>query len=247
MADVARRRPLDRWWFVPAIVVVRLREKNLYAAARDSVWEFVTGLRLPYYFWLGARGFVGALAWLFVPISLLAVSTSLPPGAGVLAGLLGGLLLSVVLVYLPFLQTNFVAENRFVTMFDLGQVHGFYRRSPFAFFFALLITLAGAMPLYLLKIQALPREVTWLPSLVFIAFIFPARLLSGWAVGRARRRQPPRWLFFQVVSHFFALPGVPVAMMYALLVFITQYVSWYGAFSLYEQHAFLVPVPMLGG
>jgi hypothetical protein len=247
LADVTRKRPLDRWWFVPAIVVVRMREKNLYLAARDSVWEFVAALRLPYHFWLGARGFFGALVWLVLPITLLALATSLPPGPGVLAGLLGGLLLSVVLVYLPFLQTNFAAENHFVTIFDLGQVHDFYRRAPFALFFALLITLAGALPLYLLKIEALPREVTWLPSLVFVAFIFPARLLSGWAVGRARHLQPPRWLFFRVVSHLFAMPGVPVAMMYALMVFFTQYLSWYGSFSLYEQHAFLVPVPMLGG
>ncbi|MEQ8791094.1 MAG: hypothetical protein RIC55_32835 [Pirellulaceae bacterium] len=247
VADIGRTLPLDRWWFVPAIVIARLRERNLYVAARDSLWEFVVGLRLPHYFWLGLRGFAGAVIWLFVPISLLAVSTSLPPVGGVLLGLLGGLLLSTVLVYLPFLQTNFAAENRFRTLFDVLSVHGFYRRTPFALFFALLVTLAGALPLYLLKIEATPREVAWLPSLVFVAFILPARLLTGWAVGRARHRQPPRWLFFRIISHLFAMPAIPIAMTYALIVFVSQYVSWYGAFSLYEQHAFLVPVPMLGG
>jgi hypothetical protein len=29
-------------------------------------------------------------------------------------------------------------------------------------------------------------------------------------------------------------------------VFLSQYVSWYGIASLYEQHAFMVPVPFLG-
>jgi hypothetical protein len=247
VADIGRTLPPDRWWFVPAIVIVRLQERNLYVAARDSLWDFVVGLRLPYYFWLGLRGFVGAVLWLLLPVTMLAVATSLRPLGGVLFGVLGGLLLSVVLVYLPFLQTSFAAENRFRALFDVFSVHQFYRRTPFALFFALLVTLAGALPLYLLKIEATPREVAWLPSLVFVAFIFPARLLTGWAVGRARRHEPPRWLFFRIVSHLFALPAIPIAMMYALIVFISQYVSWYGAFSLYEQHTFLVPVPMLGG
>ncbi len=39
---------------------------------------------------------------------------------------------------------------------------------------------------------------------------------------------------------------VPVAAIYVVLVYLTQYLSWYGVWSLYEQHAFLVPVPFLG-
>ncbi len=38
---------------------------------------------------------------------------------------------------------------------------------------------------------------------------------------------------------------LPVAAFYALIVFFTRYSSWYGIWSLYEQHAFLVPVPFL--
>ena len=34
---------------------------------------------------------------------------------------------------------------------------------------------------------------------------------------------------------------VPVVVIYALVTFSTQYVSWYGIWSLYEQHAFLLP------
>ena len=39
------------------------------------------------------------------------------------------------------------------------------------------------------------------------------------------------------------LPLLPVAGFYVLVVFFTQYTSWNGVWSLYEQHAFLVPVP----
>jgi hypothetical protein len=33
--------------------------------------------------------------------------------------------------------------------------------------------------------------------------------------------------------------------LYVVVVFIGQYTSWRGAGSLYEQHAFLLPVPFL--
>ena len=39
---------------------------------------------------------------------------------------------------------------------------------------------------------------------------------------------------------------VPVALIFALVVYFSQFTSWYGAWSLYEQHAFMVPVPFLG-
>ena len=63
------------------------------------------------------------------------------------------------------------------------------------------------------------------------------------AVPRARRRDKPRFFLFRWAAR---LSTVPVVGVYALIVYFTQYVSWYGAFSLYEQHAFLVPVPFLG-
>jgi hypothetical protein len=36
---------------------------------------------------------------------------------------------------------------------------------------------------------------------------------------------------------------VPVAVAYAYLVFLTQFTSWHGIWSLYTQHAFLLPLP----
>ena len=105
------------------------------------------------------------------------------------------------------------------------------------------MTLAMAIPLYLLKAELIPREAAWLPALFFVTLMFPARLLVGWAVGRAERREQPRiW-----ISRWAArLAALPVVFIYALLVYFTQFTSWYGAWSLYEQHAFLVPVPFLG-
>src|SRR5262249_23327382 len=142
----------------------------------DAVWDFCVSLRLPYYFWLGLRGFAGALAWLIVPVSLLAVASRLPPGLAPLVGLVGGALTAVVVVHLPFLQARFADENRFAAMFELGVLRRRFARAPVAFLIALALTLVLAVPLYLLKIEIIPREAAWLPSLLFVVSIFPARL-----------------------------------------------------------------------
>ena len=118
-----------------------------------------------------------------------------------------------------------------------------FRNAPIAFWVALFLTLALPIPLYLLKAELVPREAAWLPSLVFVVLIWPARLLTGWAVSRAERREQPRHWFFRWTSRLALLPVVAI---YVLIVYFTQYVSWYGGLSLYEQHAFLLPVPFLG-
>jgi hypothetical protein len=226
------------FWPRPVRFVRELARPGAYRRARDAVWMFVVGLRLPYYFWLGVRGFLGGLAWLMVPITLLAAGARVP-----VAGFLGGVLLAVAVLYLPFAQVRFAAENRLRAMFEVRALRDHFRRAPIAFSVALVGTLLFAVPLYLLKIEIIPREAAWLPSLIFVAFIGPARLLTGWAYARARRRESPRHWIFRIVARVAMLP---VALAYVAVVYFTQFTSWYGVASLYEQHAFLVPVPFLG-
>ncbi|MBX9681200.1 MAG: hypothetical protein K2X38_20790 [Gemmataceae bacterium] len=221
------------FWFIG-----RLRRGGYFAEARDAVWDFVVGLRLPHYFWLGFRGYVGALAWIFVPVSLIAAGRHAP-----LLGFIGALLLGIVVLYLPFLHMRLAAENRFRAMFEVRAVRRLFQRAPWAFAFALLIALASALPLYLLKIEMIPREAAWLPSLVFVMFIYPARFLAGWAYGRAAHRETPRHWFFRWTGR---LAMLPVVSFYVLIVYFTQFTAWDGIYSLYEQHAFLLPVPFLG-
>jgi hypothetical protein len=223
----------------------RWRQGNAFAQARDAVWSFVVGLRLPYYFWLGARGFAGGLLWLAIPVTMLAFGGKPPLRGplGVLIAFVGAFLLMAVLVYLPFLQARFAAVGRFRAMFEVGAVRQLFRRAPIAFWIALFFTLALALPLYLLKIEIVPRDAAGLPSLFFVLSIFPARLLSGWAYARAEKRVKPRNWFFRWTSRF---AMVPVVAFYVFIVFFTQYTSWHGVWSLYEQHSFLVPVPFLG-
>ena len=230
------------WPFNVVWLILRIFRGGYYTEARDAVWNTVVSLRLPYYFWLGFRGFIAGFAWLVLPITLLALGRLHLPVAP-LFGVVGALMLAVVLLYLPFLQMRLAATNRLRAAFDVWGARAAYARAPWAFAFAFVLTLAFALPLYLLKIQMVPREAAWLPSLVFIAFIYPARLLTGWALARAARRPAPRHWFFRWTGR---LPLLPAALFYVLIVFFTQYTSWNGVWSLYEQHAFLVPVPFFG-
>lgn len=210
--------------------------------ARDALWDAVTGLRLPYYFWLGARGFAGALLWLVVPISLLALASRLPAPVGGVVGLVGGALCVFVVLHLPLLQAALAAENRWAAMFEVRRNRQRFARAPLAYAVALLGTLVLATPLFLFKIELIPREAAWLPSLLFVLSGLPARFLSGWALARSSCRESSRHWLWRWSSR---LALLPVAAVYVLLVYLTQYTSWYGVWSLYEQHPFLVPVPFL--
>jgi hypothetical protein len=216
----------------------RLWQGGYYTAARDGVWEFVAALRLPYYFWLGLRGFLGTMAWLVGPITLLALGRQVP-----VLGFVGALALGIVVLYLPFLQIRYAAVNRMGALFEVRAVRQGFRRGPWEYGLAVVITLAFAIPLYLLKIEMIPREAAWLPSILFVSFIFPARLLTGWAHARSQRRRTNRHWFFRWTGR---LGIVAAAAAYVVIVFFSQYAAWEGIWSLYEQHAFLLPVPFLG-
>jgi hypothetical protein len=220
-----------------------MRQGGGLAQARDATCNFIEKLRLARYFMLGIRGFAGAIIWLFVPVTLLAMGTFARQPAGTLLGLIGSLMLAIVVMYLPFLQTRFAIDNDFAELFRVSAVREDFRRAPIAFWIALFFTLLFALPLYILKAELIPREAAWLPSLVFVIFMYPSRLATGWAIARAHRRDQPRHFVFRWSSR---LAVIPVVAFYVGFVFLTQYVSWYGRWSLYEQHAFLVPVPFLG-
>jgi hypothetical protein len=231
-----------RYFFSPFNMIWlarRLWRGGFYSEARDGVYDFVIALRLPYYFWLGMRGFAGAFLWLALPLTLLGQGHRHP-----LVGIVGALLLAFVVLYVPFLQMRFARDNRFRAFFEWRGVRADFRRAPVAFAFALLVMLALALPLYLLKIEMVPREIAFLETLVFLAFIFPARLLMGWAYGRATRRATPRHWFFRWTSRLLMVPTVAA---YVLMVFFSQHIGWGGVSSLYDQHAFLLPTPFLEG
>jgi hypothetical protein len=244
--DLYQPAPLSSW-FPPAILLAGILRGpvRMYTEARDAVWDFTVSLNLPYYFWLGLRGFVGASIWLFLPVVMLIASTKLKnDGLAFLISMAGAIALANVLLYLPFLQAQFAAENRFAAMFNFFTIRKLFRKAPVAFWFALLITLALALPPYLFKIQQVYAEFYWLFSFFFVLLVYPGRLLAGWAIGLANKRERNRFILTRLLlwSGAFA-----VSFAYVFFVFLSQYTSWNGSWSLFEQHPFLVPAPFFGG
>jgi len=227
--------PLNGVW-----LLLRILRGGYYAKARDAVWDTVIGLRLPYYFWLGLRGFAVGAIWIVLPVSMIAFGRIDNPAMKII-GFIGGGMLIAILPYVPFLQMRMAEHNRFAEGFNWLEVRRTFRRSPWLHAFAFVITLLFAVPLYLLKIEAVPSEAAWLPSLLFVSFIFPSKILTGWALARANRRTEPRHFFFRWTGR---LVFWPAATAYVVVVFFTQFTSWNGVWSLFEQHAFLVPVPL---
>ncbi len=227
-------------------LALRLARGRLYATTRDAAYDFVVGLRLPYLGLLGLKGFAVGFAWLALPATFLAVGMQ-PFRAAPLFAFVGVGQLSLVVMYLPFLQARVGLTGTLRAGFDLAAVRDDFRFAPWAFFVAFLATLSFALPLYLFKIEAVPREAAWLPGLVFVGFLAPARLLAGFALGRAKSRRErtgrPR---HGVLRWSARLLFPPVAVVYALGLLLTPFTSWNGVASFYEQHAFLLPVPIVG-
>ena len=215
----------------------RVREGGLYVEARDGFWAFVARFRPAYYFRLGFVGFVGTVVWLAPPTVLIAGTTRFP-----LLGPLGMFGLAIVAPVIPFLQTRYAMEGKASALFGRGAARERFRHAPWAFAFALFVLVAASIPLHLLKIEMIPREAAWLPGLVFVAFLAPARLLVGWAYARSLRRERRSHWFFRLLGR---LAIVAAAVVYVLVVFLSQYTSWGGVWSLFEQHAFLTPAPFL--
>ncbi|MDF2374596.1 MAG: hypothetical protein P1U81_00040 [Verrucomicrobiales bacterium] len=193
---------------------------------------------------LGFFGFLGAAVWLAIPLGIPFLSSgATEQRIAVLGSFLGALILGGTVLLLPFLQTRYAMTRRFRDFFAISEARALFKRAPLAFWLALSVTLLFALPLYLLKIELTPNEVAWLPNIIFVLFIFPARLLLGWALSRAEkaetaRRWLPRWIA--------GIAAVPVVAAYVFFVWLSQYVSWHGTYSLLEQHAFLVPAPLFG-
>lgn len=232
------------WPFHPLWFWGAFRREGSFARARDATLGLLLTLvsKLPYFWWLGFRVFVATLFWLALPVTLLALGHARTPIAPVF-GFIGAAWLAAMALYIPIIQARMAAHNSMAPMFEWREATKTYLRAPWAISFALVLSLLSAIPLYLLKVEAVPDEALWLPSLFFVVFIFPARFIMGFAVSLAEQRDRNSHWAFRWSGR---LPLLPAALLYVLFVFLSQYISWSGIIGLYEQHAFLLPVPYVG-
>ena len=172
-------------WPAPMRFFRTVLKRDTYLQAVQGFWEFIDSLQLKALFTLGFRGFLGAAIWLLLPILLCIGGTLFPAGLRGISTLLGFPMLAIVLIYLPILQTRFAVENDFNTFRDIKSARAIFKRAPIALWISMLSVWAFALPVYLAKIQLTPREVFLLPTVIFVIFAWPSRMLMGWAYGRA--------------------------------------------------------------
>ncbi len=221
----------------------QLRQGGYLERASAHIADFVSRLRIKHHFMLGLKGFFSATAWLLIPTAVYA-SVNQPGEGEFLVMLLGGLLLIPTLAWVPFLQARFAAENRWRAGFELGEVRRLFAHAPIAWLVAIVVTYVLTLPLYLFKTFALPQDALWPITLIFVASIYPIKLVTGWAYHRAvRKRKAGRrshWIVRWGVRLFAILPLLAV---YVFILYFTQFLGESGKEELFKHHAFLLPWP----
>lgn len=221
---------------------------STWSGAADRLWDFTKSLEVPQLFWLGLRAAAGTLVWLIPAMIVIAANRNGETGLAGLVAAIAIIVLAFAMLYLPMLQINFASENRLRGLFRVGRARDDFKRAPWAWTAAMIGGLLLApVPLYLLKIEATPREVVWLPCLVFVAFMLPARIGQGLAIRRARRRSAIPTGKWAILSRFvLRLVMLVVVGTYLVFVYVSQYTSWNGLETWIQQHAILVPFPFVG-
>lgn len=231
-------------WPAPVQFLKQIWRPRTWIGARDALWGLARELEIPQLFWLGLRGVVGTVIWILPPAGLFIFATR--EGQGGAAGLVGAfafVTMALVLLYLPMLQAHFAAENRLRAMFAVRTVRRDFRRAPWCWMLALLVLYGLAIPLYLLKIEPVPQPVVWLPSLLFVAFMLPARIAVGLAIRRGRSKADPRGVW-SAMNRWTVRLLIPVIVgIYIVFLFASQFVDANGMQTWIQQHAVMVPVP----
>ncbi len=168
-------------------------------------------------------------------------------GAAGLVGTLGILSMGFVLQYVPFLQAQLAADDRFRAMFEWRRARRSFRRAPLLFWIALTFTLLLAIPPYLLKIEEVPQEIAWLFAAMVIGFVLPGRILAGWAIAKSNQRDDPKGIIRFGWRWLLRSLNIPVIFFYLFIVWGTQFTSWHGLQTWVQQHAIFVPAPFAGG
>lgn len=241
--DLVAAKPITDW-FLPAILFKHIRNGTLISDARDNLWDFVSSWRLGELFKVGLLGFLGSFIWLAPPTALMFRAIGYDDGIAVFCGLVGILMATVVFGLLPFLQTLFAETGKFSSFFDLGEVYARLMRAPLMHLLSLLVMMLLALPLLVFKIEEIPSELLWVLSIVFVTFSLPGRFLTGWAVSMGKRRPAVRaWWYRWPIALF--MPAISFT--FAFIFFFSPFVAWYGGYSLFENHVFLLPAPFWVG
>lgn len=223
-------------------VVAAVRAGTLWRDATAAIGRLLDVLAPAATFWLGLGGFLGGLVWVAVPTLLFAAARTSDRPLAPLVSVVGGILLAVTLMWVPFLQACYAATGRPAAFLDLGRVREWFRRAPIAMLAALVLLLGLTLPLHLLKVVVPPRDAVWLLTPLFVLLILPGRLAVGWAAARAASRPARAWLVTRIVASIGCWTALAV---YLAILFLTPLLAALGTRVLFDHHAVLLPTPFL--
>ena len=225
--------------------------RRLVRGVRDGSWQREVNLwsewlmkvfRPLEHLIIAIKATVGAVVWLFVPTAMLALSThphENPAGPAIIS-FTGGILLIPVASWLPLLQVHQAVTGRFRDIFAVRIVRTIIKRVPFHWALATILLYAVAIPLYFTKIRLIDAGALWLLTPLFIVLIYPTRIMFGWVYARGQHRPAPAARLIRFPT---ALIMVPVLAAYAGILFFTPLISEAGHAAIFENHAFLLPIP----
>ncbi|MDG1896195.1 MAG: hypothetical protein P8J37_14930 [Fuerstiella sp.] len=210
-----------------------------------NLWtDRLTAIFQPWHhFVLAMKAVGGALCWLTIPTVLLGMSSTSPhenPGLPGFLSFVGGALMIPVAAWLPLLQVHQATTGRFKAIFEVRVVREIICRVPIRWAIATVLLYALAIPLYLSKVVLPPADAYWLFTPLFILVIYPTRLLIGWVYGMGVKKEQRAARLVRWPTKVFM---VPLLGLYSLILFAVPLISEAGPKAMFENHAFLLPVP----
>lgn len=230
----------DFAWPAPVRFVKTIWRAETWRQAEDRLWNLVASLHLPRLMWTGLLASIGAILWLAVPSGMIMLALSRPGDGTALLGIIGVLLMTWVLAMVPFLQVQFTTDRNIRSLFQYKRVREAYKRVPWSMLAGILILFLFATPLYLLRIEPLPKDLTWILTFFFVFFLFPAHLAIGWAWGRYQRSVKRTHWFWRYVAWG---PQLAILLAYIGILYFAKFTSWEGGYVFLLQHTVLPPVP----
>ncbi len=217
---------------------------NDFAPAVNLWTERLATISQPWHhFLLAVKAVIGALCWLTIPTVLLGMSSTSPhenPGFPGILSFVGGVLMIPVAAWLPLLQVHQATTGRFKAIFEVRVVREIICRVPVRWAIATILLYALAIPLYLSKVVLPPADAYWLFTPLFILVIYPTRLLIGWVYGTGIHKEHRASRLIRWPAKVFM---VPLLGLYGLILFAVPLISEAGPKAMFENHAFLLPVP----
>lgn len=222
-------------------LITRAFSRDHWARSSSAIREFFSAMQLGQQWRTGFRALLGTGLWLLIPTAMFAALNDRQKPGQVLLTLMGGVLLMIVLSWLPLLQCRLAVERHWRSMFQLQAARRLFARTPMCWTLAMVIGYALSLPLYLFKTFAPPGDLLWMFSLIFIVTIYPARILLGLAYSRSMRLEKPAFFLWRWLWSLLLLAALSV---YVFLLFFAPAIGVNGRQVLFEHPLLMLPVPL---